>query len=162
MTVTVGIDPGQQGAIVELFGDGCLSRFWPMPIDTDTKDVNFKQLKSILSLFERVHVYLERAMPMAMGSKHAFNYGRGFAAIEIALYQSGLAYTLVEPRKWQKEIFQGIDQDLKPKAQALIAVKRLFPNEIDKIPVSPKAKKMHEGVVDALLIAEWGRRKVSS
>ncbi len=80
--------------------------------------------------------------------------------LEICLIECQLPVVYVEPSKWPKTICEGIDKDLKPKVRSALAVKRLFPSQITKIPVSPKAKKMHEGVVDALLIAEFGRRNV--
>lgn len=155
----LGIDPGISGAFVWISDDGKIMEFMTMPLGPDGQP-SYQELK--IKLYcprpEKTSVFLERAMPMAMGSKHAFTYGMGFAAIVIALQENNYSFTMVEPRKWTKEIFQGIDSNLKPKAQALIAVDRLFPKEKEKIPVSPKAKKMHEGVVDALLIAEYGRR----
>ena len=151
----IGIDPGLTGAIVVLNGEKFES--FLMPIQ-ENKDVDFDQFRKILAGFEGGHVFLERAMPLAMGAKHAFNYGRGFMALELAIKLSGLAVTYVEPAKWVKLMHEGISKDLKPKAKSLIAVQRLFPNLIDKIPNTPKSGKMHEGVVDALLIAGFGAR----
>lgn len=151
----IGIDPGLTGAIVCLEDNEM--RYWPMPL-TD-KEICFDTVYQLLRTFDKKgHVFLERAMPMAMGSKAAFNYGRGFMTIEMAIKLSGMPVTYVEPLKWSKIIHEGISNDLKPKAKSLIAVKRLFPTLSEQIPVTPKSKKMHEGVVDALLIAEYGRR----
>jgi hypothetical protein len=152
----VAIDPGQTGAIV--FYNGKDFQFFYMPLkDKKTKDVDFLELRRILKKFPDVHVYLERAAPHAMGSKHAFNYGRGFATIEIAVMICRNPVTYVEPAKWSKKIHEGISQDLKPKAKSVIAVRRLLPKLFGKIPKS-KTGKLHEGIVDALLIAEYGRR----
>jgi hypothetical protein len=162
--VIIGIDPGQAGYFVMLDSK---PKFVPMPVKGETKEIDYIGVKNILinviangPAVRPIHVFLERAMPMAMGSKHAFNYGRGFAALEIAIQELQLPVTYVEPRKWTKELFQGIDANLKPKAQSLIAVQRLFPELIAAIPKTPKSGKLHEGAVDALLIAEYGRRKL--
>jgi hypothetical protein len=155
----IGIDPGQQGYFAKLWHDGSAD-FSPMPLKGDeSKDIDFETVKGILSVPGKVQVILERAMPMAMGSKHAFNYGRGFAAIEIAIKESGHPVLYVEPAKWMKELFDGIDSRLRPKAQALIAAERLLPSLFEKLP-RKKTGKPHEGAVDALLIAEYGRRKL--
>lgn len=151
----IGIDPGLTGAIVVLSGEAIET--FLMPIQ-ENKDVDFDKLRSILEGLKSGHVFLERAMPLAMGAKHAFNYGRGFMALELAVKLSGLAVTYVEPAKWVKLMHEGISKDLKPKAKSLIAVQRLFPNLIEKIPKTPKSGKLHEGVVDALLIAGFGAR----
>lgn len=131
-----------------------------MPVKKENGDIDYQNFKvTLLNTLQpcKTHIYLERAMPMAMGAKHAFNYGRGFAAIEIAIQELKIPVTYIEPRKWQKEMFQGIDSRLKPKEQSLIAVERLFPQYLDSIPKRPKGK-YHDGAVDALLIAEYGRR----
>jgi len=44
------------------------------------------------------------------------------------------------------------------KAMSLVAAKRLFPNLNLRDPNAPKSKKEHDGIVDALLIAEYCRR----
>lgn len=153
----IGIDPGLTGAIVVLSGDEMET--FSMPLQ-ENKDVDFEKVRLILADIGSGHVFLERAMPLAMGAKHAFNYGRGFMALELAVKLSGLAVTYVEPAKWVKLMHEGISKDLKPKAKSLIAVQRLFPNLVAKIPKTPKSGKMHEGVVDALLIAGFGARSL--
>lgn len=154
----MGIDPGRQGAFV-ILKDNVISDFMVMPLIFG--EMTFEHLfESVLTFGKGVdHVFLERAVPMAMGSKHAFTYGREFAMLEISVNALKVPLTYVEPAKWSKEIHEGISKDLKPKAKSVLAVQRLFPNLLDQIPCN-KNKKMHEGVVDALLIAEYGRRKV--
>jgi len=158
----LGIDPGQKGAFLLLSGSGKIVDMSVMPLGPDGQP-DYLGIKNILKEMKKAepNVYLERAVAMAMGSTHALTYGMGFAALKIALLELGLSYTMVEPGKWQSLIFQGIDKRFKPKVRALIAVDRLFPDEKGKIPVSPKAKNLHEGIVDALLIAEYGRRQIS-
>lgn len=158
----VGIDPGKEGAIVALSLEGKIKQHWLLPKD-EAGVIDYLQLKKI---FEEIackisggRIYLERAMPMAMGAKHAFTYGREFSMIEIAILETKLPVVYVEPSKWPKVVCEGIDKDLKPKVRSIMAAKRLFPSEVGKIPVSPRSKVMHEGVVDALLIAEFGRRQ---
>ncbi len=151
----LGIDPGQKGALVLLSED--IEWIFDMPL-TKQKDVDFKTLTDILDQVpRRSHVFLERAMPMAMGAKHAFNYGRSFAALEIALALSSLTVTYVEPMKWARVMHEGIDSDLKPKAKSRIALERLLPHEAKRVPRT-KNGNYHEGVMEALLIAAYGRR----
>ena len=66
----------------------------------------------------------------------------------------------------EKELFEGIPKVLKKdgsgkvdtKAMALIAAKRLFPTTVLTKPDSKRATVPHNGIVDALLIAEYARR----
>jgi hypothetical protein len=156
----LAIDPGINGAFVLTDGKGFF-KYWPMPVTLDGKDksVNFKGVLEILKKVGTVHVYLERAMPMAQGMKSAFSYGRGFEALVIAISMSGLSVTYVEPAKWTKEMHEGISADLKPKAKSLIAVQRLFPKLVMYLPKKPKGG-LHDGPIDALLIAGWALRKL--
>ncbi len=157
----LGIDPGLSGAFVLTDGKSLL--WWPMPVDSNGKD-RLVDFKGVLETLKRItlnhdfHVALERALPMAMGSKHAFNYGRGFAALEIAIGLLGLPVTYVEPQKWAKEMHAGISADLKPKAKSLIAAKRLYPKLVAVLPTGRQGK-VNEGPLDALLIAAYGLRK---
>ena len=150
----LAIDPGQKGAFVLLDGKKFLS--WVMPLGED-KRVDFEKVLEIFSeAGDDVHVFLERAYGGQMGATAAFNYGRDFAALELAIKLCELPVTYIEATKWTKKIHEGISSDLKPKAKSIIAVKRLLPHLVKEIPVTPKSKAMHEGILDALLIAHYG------
>jgi len=159
----MAIDPGNKGAICLASAiNGKIEKvsFQEMPLSEE--GINYFKVKELIGLLAPEHIFLERALPMAMGAKHAFNYGRGFAALEIAISEAGKPVTYVEPSKWHKAILDGIDTRLKPKERSLIGVKRLFPRIWITIPATPKSKRPHDGMVDALLIAEYGRRKMGS
>ncbi len=161
----LGIDPGINGAFV--LTDGGTLKTWPMPIieNGKNKDIDFDRIHTLLFDLQNdhpeLHIFVERAVPMAMGSKGAFSYGRGFAAIEIAIQLLEFTVTYVEPAKWTKEMHEGISADLKPKARSLIAVKRLYPKLVQHLPTKPKGG-LHDGPIDALLIAAYGLRKMGS
>ncbi len=159
----LGVDPGINGAFVVT--DGTMLEAHAMPIVTAGKEklVDFAGVHNLLVSLRRrhgnVHVFLERAVPMAMGSKGAFTYGRGFEALVVALGLVGFPVTQVEPGRWAKEMHEGISADLKPKAKSLIAVKRLYPQLVRALPKRPKGG-LHDGPIDALLIAGYGLRKL--
>lgn len=153
----LAIDPGKNGAIVYLSGTDFV--YFKMPL-SQTNDVNFKKVAKILKMYKGVHVILERAVPFSMGMKSAFNYGRDFKALEIAIEICKNPVTYVEPNKWAKEMCQGVKHSRDKKKRNAIAAQRLFPNEFLKVPKGPKSGKPHDGVVDALLMAGYGIRKV--
>lgn len=162
--IICAIDPGLSGAIV--FTDGkTLFRSFTMPIQIHgkEKEIDFFLLKDLLAsswnVTPFVHVYLERAIPFAMGSKAAFNYGKGAMATELAIRTHSYPMTLVEPARWTKIMHEGISADMKPKAKSALAVQRLFPHFLHSIPKSKKGKP-HEGIVDALLIAGYALRPI--
>lgn len=153
----LGIDPGNFGAIVSLPD----FHFWKMPIVKIGKSVqiDFLKVRDLLrDLMTVQHVFLERAVAFGMGTTSAFNYGRGFAAIEHALISHRMPYTLVEPAKWTSAMHAGTARDWKAKARSLAAVHRLYPREAQLITRNRNGK-MDEGVVDALLIAGYGMRQ---
>lgn len=165
VNTVIGIDPGITGAVVALGSDGNF-QYWKMPVKPAGKlvEIDFVYLRGMLrdidGRYDGLHVYLERAVPFAMGTKSAFNYGRGFAAIEHSLQDLDIPYTLVEPGKWTKVMHAGIAKDWKAKAKSIVAVQRLFPKEARQIPKN-KNGKMHEGVMDALLLAGYGQRQTN-
>jgi hypothetical protein len=156
----LAVDPGINGAFVLTDGKGFF-KYWQMPVTVSGKDksVHFQGVQEILGKVGTVHVYLERAMPMAQGMKQAFSYGRGFEALVIAINLSGLPVTFIEPSKWTKEMHEGISSDLKPKAKSLIAVQRLFPKLVMYLPKKPKGG-LADGPIDALLMAGYALRKM--
>ncbi len=163
MKKVLAIDPGLSGAFVLTDGDSVFKSYsMPLVVTGKEKSISYTGALGILGDIEgrygKVHVFLERALPMAMGSKHAFNYGRGFETLVIAIATRHLAYTMVEPSRWMKEMHQGISGDLKSKAKSLIAVERLYPQFMSVLPKRPKGG-LHDGPIDALLIAGYGLRR---
>jgi hypothetical protein len=160
----LAIDPGLSGAFVylkEKDGQIVANEQTPMPLDVFGKDkrVNFDRTFEIILSYSRSHVFLERAMAMAMGAKYAFNYGRDFAHIEIAIKLSKNSMTMVEPARWTKIMHAGVSSDLKPKPKSALALKRLAPR-LFKEAQAASTKGQREGFTDAYLIALYGLRQL--
>jgi hypothetical protein len=104
------------------------------------------------------------------GKSSMFKMGRGLGNIEAALVCNGCEFKYITPKEWQKLIWKDSDIVYKDplakkkvkdtKATSLNAVKRLFPNELEKLIYGDNEKqsgrrtKLHEGIVDAVLIAK--------
>lgn len=148
----VGVDPGLQGGIAVLtpYGPG---RLLPMP--TAGREIDLGEVARILIDLQaqEPHVALERAQafPKA-GVSGMFRYGCGYGGILGVCAALAIPVTLVAPAKWHRMLCTGNGN---PKARAAEAAGRLFP---DVTLTVGKGRKPHEGVVDALLIAEAGRR----
>jgi hypothetical protein len=153
----IGIDPGLAGAIV--LTDGAeLVEVRRMPLTFSRKEIHYQILRDdLVRRFDvKNHlVYLERAIPMAMGSKAAFTYGMGFERIIRAVHEAGGECVLIEPSKWTKVMHEGLSKDLKPKAKSLAAAKAYFPELIGELPRGPRSGGLLDGPVDALLIAGY-------
>jgi hypothetical protein len=172
----IGIDPGKNGAIVFLQEDGKVAVKHKMPTIGKVLDIN--ALKGILSIpYLDVHVFIEDVHAIYGSAAGAtFEFGFVCGAIQGVVTALGLKHTLVQPKRWQKEIYQGIPEIRKPpitilkgkrtgqtikgkldtKKMSELAAKRLFP-DVD-LRASERCKIPHDGIVDALLIAEYGRR----
>lgn len=157
--IIVGIDPGKTGGIAII-----------RPSYTSQRDVDLLVMPEIQEFAAKMqwletdtsadcHVFLEKAQSFpGQGIASAFNYGVGYGELLGVLWALGLAHTLVPPRTWTKAIHAGT-KDAEPKKRTLEAVQRLFPEM--KLTANDRCKKPHLGIVDALAIAEYGRRKLN-
>jgi len=120
-----------------------------------------------------------------MSAKSNFNFGKNCGIIEAVIAAFGYSFVKVTPKDWQKEQLKGIDvikvkkkekykeydseklvfvdktrlvetKKNDVKAMSLQAQQRLFPN-FNSL-ASVRCKTPHDGLVDALLIADYGRQ----
>lgn len=171
-TVFVGVDPGKSGAWVMLDSKGFLQTRMITPIVKDSNMVDIKKefewlcgicqntdYKKILTI-EDVH-----PLP-GVGAKNtgAFMENKGqiealFGVMKVLYENIDIVY--LAPSKWQKEVWDLKDRVEKPgrcdtKATSLNCAKRIWGN--DTFIETPRSKKAHDGIVDAMLIAEASRR----
>ena len=150
-----GIDPGLTGGLA-ILDDGGAPIFASSLLLIAGREVDSHWLRDTLDSFNVSCVFLEHshAFPK-QGVSSAFTYGVVWGTI-YATCLSVCAVVLVSPPKWHKAMCAGTPTDAPTKARALIAAERLFPG-VD-LKASAKSRKPHEGMVDALLICEFGRR----
>lgn len=160
----IGIDPGLNGALA-IFG------FAVTVIDAPRLDVGKGMLDvAAIAAWLRQQqpdlVVVEKQQAMALwdkppcptcgrrpsqGVSSTFTTGYGFGLYVGALEGIGVRYAVVTPQAWQKELYAGMPGV--GKERSLLAASRLWPGI--KIP------KSRHGRADALLIAEFGRRKLA-
>jgi crossover junction endodeoxyribonuclease RuvC len=143
--ITIGIDPGKDGAMAII----APNETYVIPFsETDY----IKELGYIDTEHYKVFCILEHvgAMP-GQGSVSMFNFGANFGFIRGLLSANRIPYELVRPQKWKKAFSCTSDKNT-----AIEVAKRLFPN-ID-LRRTPKCKGPHDGICEALLMAEYGRR----
>jgi hypothetical protein len=179
--IFVGADPGKLGAISFLYPNGEIKSFaYPLL----GKEYDIREFSKIFAQMSELNVHLivedVHAMQMVKGSGN-WSLSRGKAILETLAIVYNIPHTLVHPKTWQKEMWQGIPEQRKPstytqrkgkvtvkkgamltKEMSILAVKRLFPNADLRNPnrKTDRATKPHDGVVDAILLAEYGRRKI--
>jgi hypothetical protein len=166
--ISVGIDPGKQGFIAIMAGNEI--EFFPMPLIGKEVDINEldKILQGISELSTNIHCVIEDVHAKYGSSASAtFSFGYVCGITEGLIMSNKIPYTKVQPKAWQKEMWQGIPIQKKPsstgktmindtKLMSEMAAKRLFP-DVD-FRKSSRAKNPHDGKIDSLLLCEYCRR----
>ena len=152
MNLYLGVDPGAKGGFAVIAADGRLVGY-----DKFRDGVFLAGAIGTIMVTEGDTInrcYVEKAQSMpSQGVKSMFTYGTGYGKILGTLETMLLSYELVPPRKWQKKIIPGAPKGESKKA-ALIKAKQLFPTESF---ILKGCRKPHDGIIDAVLIAEYGR-----
>jgi hypothetical protein len=168
--IKIGIDPGKNGFICimdDISDIGYIEcRYYPIPVigkEIDLKGLNIifenpkLKMGNIHCVIEDVHAIF------GSSAKATFSFGWIVGVLEAMLVAHQISYTKVKPKDWQKVMWEGIPKQKKPngrtdtKAMSLLAAKRLFPNE--DLTATERSIKPHDGKIDALLLAEYCRRK---
>ena len=142
----IGIDVGQKGGIC------CMSYSGIQLVPYSDEELN--KLTTWCSLQDEPTIaYVEQvhAMPN-QGVTSMFNFGKSFGYILGVLDACNIETKLVSPQKWKKEL--NLDSD---KQKSIDTAKKLFPDV--NLFRTNRCKKEHDGMAEALLIAEYGRRK---
>ena len=152
----IGIDPGQSGGIA-LIQDGKEPVVYPMPLIEKT-ELDIVKIFDIITQEPNCHIVIEDVHSIFGSSANSnWSFGFGCGQLFAMLKLSSLPFTRVSPKTWQKEMWQGVVKQDDNKATSLLAATRLFPN-VD-FRATERSKVAHDGIVDALLIAEYARRK---
>ena len=148
----IGIDPGKSGGIAVIDVEEGTTMPAPYSDEALLKTIRLvsmfepKEAKKVCCL-EKVS-----AMPH-QGVTSMFNFGKNYGYIKGVLEAFSIPYQEVPPQKWKKEF--GLNSD---KAASVEVCKRLFP-DVDLL-ATPRCKKPHDGMAEALLMAEYARRKL--
>src|SRR5262249_32123555 len=114
--IRIGIDIGSDGAIAIIKND-CLVMFSRIPKFNDEQDM-YKLLSIIDNHIESgdsVHVVIEDLHSVyGSGAASNFSFGLNNGLIIGMLQVSQIPFTRIGPKKWQKEIWQGIRPIEKP------------------------------------------------
>lgn len=144
----MGIDPGKNGGIAILEGEiGHVDLIHVLPY-TDLEMLRTADIlngEDCMAVVEKVG-----AMP-GQGVTSMFNFGQGFGYIRGVLEAKRIPYELVPPQKWKKEFSVTSDKN-----SSIEVCKRLFP--MVNLKRTERCTKDHDGMAEALLMAEYARR----
>lgn len=145
--IYIGIDPGKSGAMAIMWENGKIEL---IPFDpTVYIHAIFKATDTARSVCCLEHV---SAMPK-QGVVSTFNFGSNFGWIQGVLDSFGVSYELVRPAKWKKEFSVTADKN-----SSIAVCKRLFPDV--SLLRTENCRKDDDGLAEALLMAEYARRKL--
>lgn len=160
--IYIGIDNGLSGGIVSVEGPGKIQDKWVMPTRGKVKgnEVDAKAFFEILDgwAFDNITVFLETPGKFAKGVQAISSMWDSYGAIRGVLEALKIRHERITPQAWQKVMLIGCKAgDTKP--AALLRAKQLWPHETWL--ETPRCKTPHSGLIDAALIAEYGRLKDS-
>ena len=143
----IGIDPGKDGALAVIIDSGKASI---VPFDQDAYRLVLRQF-CMQARMAQTRAVLEHvgAMP-GQGVTSMFSFGENFGYIKGLLEAFEIPYELVRPQRWKKEF------GISGKNQSVEVCKRLFPGV--SLRRTERCKKDHDGMAEALLMAEFARR----
>jgi len=149
----LGIDPGKRGVALQLSGEVC--EYIKLRFDQQNLLDTNHFISFILSCSPDL-IIMEKVQAVHRWSCSAnFVFGGVFYQLLLSLKHLRRPYRLVNPYDWQAVVHQGIEKKKEAKVRSLIAYERLYPHK--PIPLGPRAKVPHDGIMDALLIATHGK-----
>lgn len=160
--ISMGIDPGLNGAfgIIEgthVYGAPIPSFWIRLKSGKRRQKYDWHAVLEFIQVRKGAIVTIERQFSMPMqGIVSQFSVGLGYGVFRGILCGLDIDTKTVHAKTWQKEFFTR-DKEKTTKEQALEAIKELYPH-IDLF-ASERSTVPHEGIVDAILIAEYGRRR---
>ena len=164
MRILIGIDPGLSGAVAKLCQFGVTLHDTPT-IDVSKgkckkREYDIAAMRAILCEDDLAScfVVIERSQAFPdQGAVSNFTTGRGYGLWLGLLVGLGIPYETVHPRTWKGAM--GLDSD---KAKSFLLAKQLFPKVADSFKKPKGRVDSLDGRAEALLLAEWARRKNES
>ncbi|MFN3453470.1 MAG: hypothetical protein ACK41T_00820 [Pseudobdellovibrio sp.] len=152
----IGIDSGKSGAFAIMEREEI--NLIPMPLidkEIDVKAISdmLLEIRSEIKLVVLEDIF---AIP-SHGASSMLSFGRNHGRIEGVLIALKIPYIMISAKTWQNVLLKGVLGDT-TKTRAYKVASKLFPLvELKK----GRSKNYDEGFVDALLIAEYGKRCLS-
>ena len=149
MRVVMGVDPGLSGGYAILGDAPPLVSAFPRAgkgLDLAQLAADWRAMAPDIAVVEAVH-----SMPK-QGVASSFSFGRGLGNLEGIMAALGIRYEFVSPQAWKKVVLAGTEKD---KAAAIAWCRRSYP--MTSL-ILPGCRVAHDGMADALCLAEFGRR----
>jgi hypothetical protein len=166
MRVYVGLDPGMTGGLAAVSESGELLGVAAMPrVNGSTGPQDYHAIKEwfvSVKKLGKVEAALERvSVRPGEGVKSTLTAGTNWGFLKGMLVAIGARYVEPTPQSWKKALGlpkRSGKERKKGKEDAVVLATQLFPG----INLTPGRKRVpHDGMADAVLIAEYARRTLS-
>lgn len=157
----IAADPGKKGGLCGLYNDGTIYKVVATPVQG--KDIDWHKItafikecvvnargEAIIGVIEKVH-----AMP-GNGACSMFSFGGAYHGLRAVYAALDLRCELVTPQRWKKVVLAGSKKD---KAATINYCRSAWPKQ--SLMATPGSRTPHDGIADAICIAEFGRREYS-
>lgn len=144
--VYIGIDPGKNGGLAWIKDSG---KAECRKLDNESLPSELRIITCNLQVPSICYLEDVHTMP-GQGLVSSGNFMKSAGKTEGILMGVGIRYVLVSPQKWKRAMKVTSD-----KQTSIDRCKELFP-DID-LRATARCKKDHDGMAEALLIAEYGR-----
>lgn len=153
----IGIDPGKNGGIAYIHEEITKNTHRYTAYTEPYSDDNLLNTLKYIDYFTpdkyQVKCVLEKvnAMPN-QGVVSMFNFGQNYGFIQGVLKAYKIPFELVPPAKWKKEFSVTADKNT-----SIDVASRLYDVNLY---ASKRCRKKHDGMAEALLMAEYARRNL--
>jgi crossover junction endodeoxyribonuclease RuvC len=165
--ISIGIDPGKNGAIAVINTHGGAS-VYVTPTTGNEYDLAgmYGIINDIVNLscdtYDVVRCVIEKTHTMpgqGVVSCHAIGYGAGLW--HMLLYSQGISYRVVPASKWQKAVLADMPRHGRDeiKAASIVVAQRLYP-DVSLVPTGCRTK--HDGMADAICMAHYCRSIINA
>ena len=159
--IIVGCDNGASGGWAAISPSGPIIDLMPMPVDIPSKYIDvvaiMRWLRSIThGDLQRADIWIEKPTG-AKSYNAAKSMWSSFHSIRGAIVSHGLTLREVSPRTWQTAMMHTTKEKGSKRQETALAA-QIWPNQVWPT-LRPKGKKLHDGIIDATLIAKYAQIK---
>ena len=149
--VCIGIDVGKNGGFAVIYDE---DNYVAYPWDDKNFVAQMWDVFQTVESKERIITCVEKVGSMPhQGVTSSFNFGKSAGFIEGVLNAIGIPYQLIPPQRWKKEFTLNSD-----KQKSIEVCESLFPRA--SLLPTERCKKKSDGMAEALLMAEYARRRL--
>lgn len=154
--IFLGFDPGLSGGVASIDDEGRIEAH-VMPVaggELDPRALGAWVWGAVLRHDCQAVACVEKvgAMPK-QGLSSTFKFGKGYGTVLGVLGALGIRTELVTPQAWKRVVLAGTDHG---KDAAVAWCARAYPGV--NLMRTPRCTSPHDGIADAVCIAEYGRR----